>query len=111
MRKQHLTMFVSLLVLVAGASAQTPSQLDRVNVVQGADNIRVEMSSKGQVAPKLSTLNSPARVVVDLPGTVMATGQKNIAVGAAWSQRCPHRLRCPGDAVSSSIWKRLAPTI
>jgi len=82
MRKQHLSMFVSLL-LVAGASAQTPSQLDRVNVVQDADNIRVEMSSKGQLAPKLSTLNSPARVVVDLPGTVMATGQKNIAVGAA----------------------------
>ena len=46
MRKQHLSMFVSLL-LVAGASAQTPSQLDRVNVVQDADNIRVEMSSKG----------------------------------------------------------------
>jgi type IV pilus assembly protein PilQ len=82
MRKQHLSMFVSLL-LVAGANAQTSSQLDRVNVVQDADNIRVEMSSKGQLTPKLSTLNSPARVVVDLPGTVMATGQKNIAVGAA----------------------------
>ncbi len=75
-------MFVSLL-LVAGANAQTSSQLDRVNVIQDADNIRVEMSSKGQLTPKLSTLNSPARVVVDLPGTVMATGQKNIAVGAA----------------------------
>ena len=82
MRKQHLSMFVSLL-LVAGANAQTSSQLDRVNVIQDADNIRVEMSSKGQLTPKLSTLNSPARVVVDLPGTVMATGQKNIAVGAA----------------------------
>jgi len=75
-------MFVSLLVLVVGAAAQTPSQLDRVNVVRDADGIRVEMSSNGTVTPKLSTLNSPARVVVDLPETVMATGQKHIAVGA-----------------------------
>jgi type IV pilus assembly protein PilQ len=82
MRKQQLTMFVSLLVLVVGAAAQTPSQLDRVNVVRDADGIRVEMSSNGTVTPKLSTLNSPARVVVDLPETVMATGQKHIAVGA-----------------------------
>ena len=73
-------MFVSLLVLVAGAAAQTPVQLDRVNVVRDADSIRVEMSSSGTVTPKLSTLDSPARVVVDLPETVMATGQKHIAV-------------------------------
>ena len=83
MRKQQVTMFVSLLVLVVAAAAQTPSQLDRVNVVRGTDDIRVEMSSKGTLAPKLSTLDSPARVVVELPETVMATGQKHIAVGAA----------------------------
>ena len=83
MRKQQVTMFVSLLLLVVAAAAQTPSQLDRVNVVRGTDDIRVEMSSKGTLAPKLSTLDSPARVVVDLPETVMATGQTRIAVGAA----------------------------
>ncbi len=83
MRKQQLTQFVSLLVLVVAASAQTPSQLDRVNVVRSTDNIRVEMSSSGTPTPKLSTLDSPARVVVDLPETVMATGQTRIAVGAA----------------------------
>jgi type IV pilus assembly protein PilQ len=84
MRKQLLTMFVSLLVLfVVAAAAQTPSQLDRVNVVRGTDDIRVEMSSTGTVTPKLSTLDSPARVVVDLPETVMATGQSRIAVDAA----------------------------
>jgi len=87
MRKQHvtvtMTMFVSLLMLVAAAAAQTPSQLDRVNVVRGTDDIRVEMSSKGTLAPKLTTLDSPARVVVDLPETVMATRQTRIAVGAA----------------------------
>jgi|HubBroStandDraft_2_1064218.scaffolds.fasta_scaffold04158_5 type IV pilus assembly protein PilQ len=84
MRKQQLTgtMFVSLLVLAGAAAAQTPSQLDRVNVVRGTDDIRVEMSASGTVSPKLSTLDSPARVVVDLPETVMATRQSRIAVGA-----------------------------
>ena len=82
MRKQQLSIFVSLLLMVVAAAAQTTSQLDRVNVVRDTDTIRVEMSSKGAVAPKLSTLDSPARVVVDLPGTVMATGQKHIAVDA-----------------------------
>jgi type IV pilus assembly protein PilQ len=87
MRKQQvtvtMTMFVSLLLLVVAAAAQTPSQLDRVNVVRGTDDIRVEMSSQGTLSPKLSTLDSPVRVVVDLPGTVMATGQTRIPVGAA----------------------------
>jgi len=40
------------------------------------------MKASGAVTPKLSTLDSPARVVVDLPETVMATGQSRIAVGA-----------------------------
>jgi type IV pilus assembly protein PilQ len=85
MRKQLLTMFVSVLVLfVVAAAAQTPSQLDRVNVVRGTDDIRVEMSSTGAVTPKLSTLDSPVRIVVDLPETVMATGQSRIAVGKSW---------------------------
>ncbi len=92
MRKQLLTMFVPMLLMavVAGA-AQTPasqpasqrSELERVNVVRGTDDIRVEISSRGVVTPKLSVLNSPARVIVDLPETVMASGQSQIAVGAA----------------------------
>ena len=83
MRKQQVTMFVSLLLMVVvAAAAQTPSQLDRVNVIRDTDAIRVEMKASGAVTPKLSTLDSPARVVVDLPETVMATGQSRIAVGA-----------------------------
>ena len=92
MRKQQ-TMFVSLLVLMVAvaAAAQTPasqpagqrSELERVNVVRGTDNIRVEISSHGALAPKLSTLDSPARVVVDLPETVMASGRTHIPIGAA----------------------------
>ena len=86
MRKQLLTLFVSLLVLVVvvgAAAAQTPIQLDRVNVVRGTDDIKVEMSASGAITPKLSTLDAPARVVVDLPATVMATGQNHIGVGVA----------------------------
>ena len=95
MRKQQLTMFVSMLVFtvaaVAAAAAQTPatqpagqrSELERVNVVRGTDDIRVEISSRGVVTPKLSALDSPARVVVDLPETFMAAGRTHIPVGIA----------------------------
>ncbi len=85
MRKHQLAKLGMLLVLViaVAAAAQTPSQLDRVNVVRGADDIRVEISSSGAVSPKLSTLDSPSRVVLDLPATIMASGQSRIAVGAA----------------------------
>jgi len=75
-------MFVSLLLVAAVASAQAPSRLDRVDVVRGTDDIRIEMKSSGAITPKLSTLDTPTRVVVDLPGTVMATGRSRIAVGA-----------------------------
>jgi type IV pilus assembly protein PilQ len=79
-----------LLGLVASA-AETPAsqpasqrnELQRVTVVRGADEIRVEMSARGAVTPKLSTADSPARLVVDLPGTIMATGQSHITVGSA----------------------------
>jgi type IV pilus assembly protein PilQ len=84
MRKQPVIIFISLLLMgVVAAAAQTPSQLDRVNVIRDAGNVRVEMSASGAVTPKLSTLDSPARVVIDLPETVMATGQSRIAVGTA----------------------------
>jgi type IV pilus assembly protein PilQ len=94
MRKQQLTMFVSLLVFTVAAvaaAAQTPaaqpasqrSELERVNVVRSTDDIRVEISSRGVVTPKLSALDSPARVIVDLPETVMAAGRTHIPVGSA----------------------------
>jgi len=83
MRKQQVTIFVSLLlVMVVAVAAQTPSQLERVNVVRDADTVRVEISAKGSVTPKVSSLDSPARVVVELPETVMATGRHHIAVDA-----------------------------
>ncbi len=64
----------------------TPDQnntLQRVKVVQNADAIQIEISSREAVTPKVSKLSSPARVLVELPATVMATPQSKIAVGNA----------------------------
>ena len=83
MRKQQLMMFVSLLVLTAMAAAQTPSRLDRVDVVRGSDDVKIEMKSSGAITPKVTALDTPTRLVVDLPATVMATGRNHIAVGAS----------------------------
>jgi type IV pilus assembly protein PilQ len=82
-------MFLPLLLsgLVASAAEMPVSQpadqrneLEHVSVVRGADEIRVEIITHGSVTPKVTRADSPQRVVVDLPGTVMATGQKRIAV-------------------------------
>jgi type IV pilus assembly protein PilQ len=92
MRKQMLSVFLAWLLLgLVGSAAETPAsqpasqrnELQRVNVVRGADEIRVEISARGSVTPKVSAADSPARLVVDLPGTVMASGQSHINVGNA----------------------------
>ena len=92
MRKQLLSVILPLLVMgLVASAAETPAsqpasqrnELQRVNVVRGAEEIRVEISARGVVTPKVSTADSPARLVVELPGTVMATGQSHITVGSA----------------------------
>ncbi|MDQ1388342.1 MAG: type pilus assembly protein PilQ, partial [Acidobacteriaceae bacterium] len=92
MRKQLLSVILPLLVLgLVASAAETPAsqpagqrnELQRVNVVRATDEIRVEISANGAVSPKVSTADSPARLVVELPGTVMATGQSHITVGSA----------------------------
>jgi Tfp pilus assembly protein PilP len=67
---------------VKPASGQN-NTLQRVNIVHNADDIQIEISSREAVTPKVSKLSSPARVVVELPATVMATPQSKIAVGSA----------------------------
>ena len=67
---------------VKPASGQN-NTLQRVNVVHNADDIQIEISSREAVTPKVSKLSSPARVVVELPATVMATPQSKIAVGSS----------------------------
>ncbi len=90
MRKQLLSVILPLLLLgLTASAAETPApqaagqrnELQRVNVVRGADEVRVEISARGAVTPKLSTADSPARLIVDLPGTLMGTGRSHIAVG------------------------------
>jgi type IV pilus assembly protein PilQ len=91
MRKQLLSVILPLMLLgLMASAAETPAlqaasqrnELQRVNVVHGTDEIRVEISARGQVTPKLSTADSPARLILDLPGTVMATGQSRISIGS-----------------------------
>ena len=87
MRKQWLAMVLALPILVlVTMAAQTQSTdathaaLQRLNVVRSDDGISVEFTARGPVTPKLSTLASPARVIIDLPNTV-AVDQHAISIG------------------------------
>ncbi len=89
MRKQLLGVFLPLLVLVLMAAAETQNTgtesarhatLQRVDVFHNADGISVEVTGRGQLKPGLNMVDSPARLVVDLPATVMATSQTRIGV-------------------------------
>jgi Tfp pilus assembly protein PilP len=57
------------------------NKLQRVNVVPNGDSIQIEISSSQSVTPRVSKLSSPARVVVELPETVVASSQNKIPVG------------------------------
>jgi hypothetical protein len=65
------------------ASTSATNQLQRVNVVPGGDKIQIELSSSAAVTPKVSKLGSPARILIEMPDTVMAGAQNKIAVGTA----------------------------
>ena len=89
MRKQLLAVLLPLLILalIAGAETQSTSTgadtratVQKVDVMHADDGISVEITAQGQVTPKLSTLDSPARVLVTLPNTVAATVQNHISV-------------------------------
>ena len=90
MRKQQLGVILPLLIVfLVAAAAQTQNTgteatphaaLQRLNVVRGDGAVSVEFTARGPVTPKLSTLSSPARVVIDLPNTVALTDQHQIAV-------------------------------
>jgi type IV pilus assembly protein PilQ len=92
MRKQLFTVISTVMLLgLMAAAAETPksqaanvrNELQRVSVVRGAEDVKVEISARGPVTPKLSIADSPARLIVDLPGTVMATSQSHINVGGS----------------------------
>jgi type IV pilus assembly protein PilQ len=87
MRKQMLGTITALLAITLMAQAQTPgaegarAALEKVSVARLATGVQVEMTTQGAVTPKVETLSSPARLVVDLPNTVLATPVNRIAVG------------------------------
>jgi len=91
MRKQLLAVLLPLLILALMAGAETQSTstgadkratLQKVDVMHADDGISVEITARGQVTPKLSALDSPARILVTLPNTVAATLQNHISVGS-----------------------------
>jgi type IV pilus secretin PilQ/predicted competence protein len=89
MRKQLLGLLVPLMAFVmiaeaadmTGTGVATSSALQKLEVANSQDGLRVEFKAKGALAPRVTTLDSPARIVVDFPNTVMATGQSRINVG------------------------------
>ncbi len=104
MRKQLLAVLLPLLILalIAGAETQSTSTgadtratVQKVDVMHADDGISVEITAQGQVTPKLSTLDSPARVLVTLPNTVAATVQNHISVGSDGVKERAHRHRWP----------------
>ena len=88
MRKQMLATISALLAIVLVAGAQTPgtetathAALQKVSVLRGATGISIELTAKGTITPRVETLSSPDRLVVDLPNTALATSVNRIAVG------------------------------
>ena len=90
MRKQLLGLLVPLMafVLIADAADMTgnglaaSAALQKREIAHSQDGLRVEFKAKGTLVPKMTTLDSPARIVVDFPNTVMATAQSRISVGS-----------------------------
>jgi hypothetical protein len=66
----------------AEAASGANNQLRRVSVVPGSDDIQIEISSSQAVTPRVSKMSSPARILVELPETVMASAQNKIPVGS-----------------------------
>jgi hypothetical protein len=79
-----VTLGLGLMVSTAAAtqaSAPAPqAELQKVDVSHQADGVSVHMTGQGVLAPKFNSLDSPFRVVVTLPDTVMATPYSRIAV-------------------------------
>ena len=89
MRKQLGVILLPLLVLIAAAetpNAETGTSvhatLQRVEVVRGNDGIQLEIAGRGSLTPTVSTLASPARVLVTLPNTLAETPSNHVSVGS-----------------------------
>ena len=83
MRKQLLGLLVPLLafVLIAAAAdttgkgVATGAALQKLEVAHSQDGLRVEFKAKGALAPKVTTLDSPARIVRSAHSGLLYNGQ------------------------------------
>jgi AMIN domain len=66
----------------AESASSANNQLQHVNVVPGSDDIQIEIKSTRAVSPRVTKLSSPARLLVELPETVVASAQNKIPVGS-----------------------------
>ena len=75
---------IGLMVSTAAAtqaSAPVPrAELQKVDVSRQADGVSVQLTGQGILAPRFTSLDSPFRVVITLPDTLMATPYSRIAV-------------------------------
>ncbi|HVN17347.1 MAG TPA: AMIN domain-containing protein [Dongiaceae bacterium] len=71
----------------AQAASSAGNRLQKVNVVPGSNDIQIEISSTEPVTPNVSKLSSPARILVELPETAVATAQNKIPVGSGGVKR------------------------
>jgi type IV pilus assembly protein PilQ len=91
MRKQLLAVILPLLLVsmtvadetqsaATAAAGDTHVLLRQVDVVPGTSGMEVRITASEAVAPQVKTLDHPARLVMDLPNTVMATRTQRINV-------------------------------
>jgi len=68
---------------LAIAANTQPVRVRGVSVIRGHDGTNVEIRVNGALTPKISTLKSPDRLVIDLPNAVPESRPHNIPVHAA----------------------------
>ncbi|HEY3974859.1 MAG TPA: AMIN domain-containing protein [Candidatus Sulfotelmatobacter sp.] len=66
----------------AKPASASHNQLQGVHVAPGADGFQIEISSSQAVTPNVTKLTSPARLLVELPDTIVASAQNKIPVGS-----------------------------
>jgi hypothetical protein len=89
MRKSLLGVVWALLVLLAVADTQTRgpvnrAALEKVKIIRAPDSTQVEITGRGLGTPKVTVLDSPPRVLVTLPETVMSTPYTHVDVDGGY---------------------------
>lgn len=80
LRSSHsrLLLLVAIAALPAFAANQ-PASVQSVKVIPAEDGATIEVVSTSPLTPELQTVESPLRLVIDLPGSTLNTGHKRIA--------------------------------